>query len=577
MYKLAALAVAVGVLTASCAGHGGTSSMPAVPQSPTGGPLKPSSTAAAPAGWATTDTLALTLPSGATDMGAATPGTPMTVRVALQMQNVSQLQQLVASGQTIDDATFMSTYAPTSTQVQSVVSYLQSQGFTNVAAEPNNLLVSATGTVAQADTAFDTSIHSVSINGVTALANVQPAYVPTSLAGVAISVLGLNTVQNMHAIPQKQTPTPCTVSVGTTCPRFYDPSTFDLAYNTAGVAPANNTSLAVMAEGTTTQAVTDFRYNEKEFGMPQVPVQVVQVGLQSPDAAGDDEWTLDMTYSQAMAGTFKTLYLYQTTSLTDSDIALEYNKWVTQKYAKVGNSSFGGCELFEYLDGSMVAMDQTLLQGAAEGMTMFASSGDSGSFCSAGVPNGIPAGAPFVEYPASSPYVNAVGGTDLFTNADGSYLGESAWESGGGGLSQFEYSPYWETTAQPVSSNGESFRGVPDVAMDASLETGALLYLGGTEYITGGTSLASPLAAGSWARMQNAHAGKLGFAPIAFYKNYQANPTASATLAGPPPTAVVGGFHDILSGSNVGYTALPRYDYTTGLGSLNVTSLNSQI
>ncbi len=79
--------------------------------------------------------------------------------------------------------------------------------------------------------------------------------------------------------------------------------------------------------------------------------------------------------------------------------------------------------------------------------------------------------------PASSPYAVAVGGTDLFSNVDGTYLGEQAWQSGGGGVSQFEYSPSWEQRVQPVGTTaaGYSFRGVPDVAYDAALETGALL------------------------------------------------------------------------------------------------------
>ncbi len=56
------------------------------------------------------------------------------------------------------------------------------------------------------------------------------------------------------------------------------------------------------------------------------------------------------------------------------------------------------------LDGSLAMIDQILMQGAAQGQTMFASSGDTGSFCSVGTPNGVPAGVPEVEYPAASPY-----------------------------------------------------------------------------------------------------------------------------------------------------------------------------
>ena len=583
MQKFALAAVAAGLLTASCAGHGGAPNLPPVAQSKAGNPVKTASTAAAPAGWAATNTLAIPV-ANAADLGAAPSTKSITIRVALQMQNRSQLAQLVASGAIIDESTFMSTYAPTAAQVSQVTGYLQSKGFSNITVQPDNLLISATGTVAQVQSAFDTSIHSFSGGSANVFANVAPAYVPSSLGGIVVSVLGLNDLQAFKPTPQL---TSCAVFGVTTppqeCLRFYDPATFQTAYDAASLHPAASTPIAIMAEGDPTQAISDFRLNEQKFGLPQVAVDRVQVGLPSTDTAGDSEWTLDMTYSTGMAQSVKTLYLYTTTSLTDSDIALEYSTWVTQHYTNIANSSFGGCEVFPYLDGSMVAMDQTLLEGAAKGMTMFASSGDNGGYCNTLVDtNGAPGGAPLVEYPAASPYVAAVGGTDLFTNADGTYKGESAWEAGGGGLSQFEYSPYWETKAQPVSANASSMRGVPDIAMDASLETGAELWGGQaangscTPCVTGGTSLASPLAAGTWARLQNAHNNRLGFAPVFFYKNFTTH-AAGALNAGPPPWQPDGGFHDLLSGSNGLYAAAPGYDYTTGLGSLDAGVMNGQI
>lgn len=583
MQRFAALAVAAGLLTASCAGHGGSSAVPPLAQSKNGAPVKTASTATAPAGWATTKTLAIPI-ANATDLGAASSGNSVTVRLGLQMHNASQLQQAVGSGAIIDDATFLSTYAPTSSEVSAVTTYLQSKGLSNISVEPDHLLISATGTMAQMQTAFDTSIHSFSGGGLKFFANVQPAFVPSSLGGIVISVLGLNNLQAAKPTPQL---TSCQVFGVSTppqeCLRFYDPATFQKTYDAGSVSPANSTPVAIMAEGDPTQAISDFRLNEQKFGLPQVPVNRVQVGLQSTDTAGDGEWTLDMTYSSGIAQNVKAIYLYTTTSLADSDVVLEYSKWVTQHLTNIGNSSFGGCEFFPFLDGTMATADEILNEGAAKGMTMFVSSGDNGGYCNNFVnTNGVPGGAPFQEWPAVSPYVNAVGGTDLFSNADGSYKGESAWEAGGGGLSQFENAPYWEAQAQPVASNGESFRGVPDVAMDASLETGAELWGGSavngscTPCVTGGTSLASPLAAGVWARLQNAHGNRLGFAPIRFYKNFSTH-AAGAVNAGPPPWRPDGGFHDLLSGTNGAFTALPGYDYTTGLGSFDISVLNSQI
>jgi pseudomonalisin len=612
MKKLAAVALLVGMMTASCSGN---SSSSMVPQGGAGSQPSLSGTrgtrtaalAAAPAGWATTNTQVLSL-TGASDLGAASTSQSITIRLGLQLQNVTQLKSLVASGQTISPSAFDATYAPSAAQVQTVTSYLQKQGFTGVTVEPNNLIVSATGTVAQAQTAFDTTLHSFSQSGATVYANTTPAYVPTALGGIVVAVLGLNDAQTFKTNPHtggsaaKPTPAPtptaqpesaCSlgsveivglpspepepsaVSADAGCARDYTVADFWRAYDAMSVPTATNVDIAIMAEGNVAQSIADVRTNESGNSLVQVPIVEKQVGVASTDTSGDDEWTLDMTASSGMAGAVKTLYIYATTSLTDSDIALEYNRWVTDDLAKIGNSSFGGCEYGPYLDGSMLVDDEILLEGAAQGQTMFASSGDTGSFCSVGTPNGVPAGVPLVEYPAASPYAVAVGGTTLITQDQGDYQGEAAWYSGGGGVSQFEYSPYWQTV-QPVNSTGEvSFRGVPDIAMDGDLQTGMIIYITGDGWtVIGGTSLASPLAAGVWARMLQTHTS-LGFAAPRLYAMYGSTAGTETTMV--PPTRPYGGFHDILVGANGAYSALPGYDYVTGLGSFDVGQTNALI
>ena len=172
-----------------------------------------------------------------------------------------------------------------------------------------------------------------------------------------------------------------------------------------------------------------------------------------------------------------------------------------------------------------------------------------------------------VNYPAASQYVMGVGGTTLLTNSDGTYDTETAWYAGGGGISQFEYSPWWQTAAAiPSSEAGD--KGLPDIAMDADPYSGANIYYNGAWEGVGGTSLSSPLALGVWARLISANP-KLGFAPVRYYGLYD-----GATTPGSYPN---GGFHDIIVGANGFYTALPGWDYTTGLGSLWVGQLYTDI
>jgi pseudomonalisin len=164
----------------------------------------------------------------------------------------------------------------------------------------------------------------------------------------------------------------------------------------------------------------------------------------------------------------------------------------------------------------------------------------------------------------------------LLTNSDGSYNDEVAWYAGGGGISQFEFSGYWQAAAVP--SNSANSKGLPDISMDADPNSGFNTYYSCSSdldptasctpgwYIVGGTSLSSPLAEGIWARLQSAHKNKLGFAPPKLY-----NGSALATSTAPL------GFHDVVLGANGLYVATPGWDYTTGLGTPDVSLLNSLI
>ncbi len=600
MIRLAALTLAMGLAAASCSGgHGASSMLPrtaaASSQSTAavtrlGTRSARDKAIAAPAGWSATATDAIA-PANASDAGALPAGTTIDVVLGLQMRNVDGAKAAIAGGGRISRSAFVAQYAPSSAQVAAAVAYLRGQGFSNVKPTPNNLLVTGSAPASAVQKAFNTTLHAYRIGGRNYFANTAPAFVPSSLGGNVVAVLGLTSVPGFKVAPPKQStadaifprqsqPTPCTESVNTTtgtpvCPRFYDPQTFNITYDATTVAPAGAMQIAIFAEGDPSIAIADFHDNEQRFSLSQVPVNVIDVEPPTADTSGNSEWTLDLTYSQAMAWSVNQVDLYTAASLSYKDLTVALNAWASDDVAPVMNASVGGCEVFPYESGDMLVGDMILVEAAVQGQTLFASTGDTGAYCGvAGVPpNGGVGGAPLVEYPASSPYAVAVGGTDLLSNVDGSYLGEQAWQSGGGGLSQFEYSPYWESGVQPVGTTpvGLTFRGVPDIAMDAGLETGALLYEGGTQYITGGTSLASPLAAGTYTRVQNAHGGALGFAAPLLYRIFSAN--APTQVAGPPETELIGPFHDVLQGTNGLYTALPKYDYTTGLGSLDVARL----
>ena len=539
--------------------------------------------------WSSTATKALPLVN-TTALGPMDPNAAVHIVVALQLNNMSQLKTLIQREATPGDplyettltpAQFTSTYGPTPAQVQAVENYLTSQGFQNLQVEDNNLFVSADATVQQAQTAFNTALGQFVLNGKTVYANTLAAQVPVSLSGTVAAVLGLNNISAMATVATTATTVTVgsggtgSVSVSVNPPdvnnMVYGPSNFQTAYDAGKTPTGSLTSIAIMAEGDLTGVVSDLRAFEKLYSLPQVPVTIVPTGIASTDTSGADEWDLDSQSSTGIAGNVQHLYFYDASSLTDSDLAIAFNRFATQNVARAANASFGECEVFPYLDGSMLADDEVFAEAAAQGQTVFSSTGDVGAACPVEGTNGVPDSGPImVSYPASSPYVVAVGGTDLLTNSDYTWNNEIAWYSGGGGISQFEYSMYWQSGIVPSNELGD--RGLPDVAMCADPDVcGANIVVGGSQEVVGGTSLSSPLSMGSWARIESAHKNKLGFAAPLFYAMAQGINTAAPAL----PSVI--GFHDIILGNNAGYSATPGWDYTTGLGSFDISQVNTLI
>jgi pseudomonalisin len=115
----------------------------------------------------------------------------MRITVALRMRNTKDLKELVHQqatpgsqyyGTVITPADFNASYAPSAAAVAAVQNYLTGAGLTGVAVEPNRLFVSATGTAAQIEAAFNTSLAKFKQKGHTVFVNTAPAQVPSALA-----------------------------------------------------------------------------------------------------------------------------------------------------------------------------------------------------------------------------------------------------------------------------------------------------------------------------------------------------------------------------------------------------------
>jgi kumamolisin len=205
--------------------------------------------------------------------------------------------------------------------------------------------------------------------------------------------------------------------------------------------------------------------------------------------------------------------------------------------------SWGGPES-SWPQSSVTALDNACQSAAALGVTITVACGDNGSSDGGSGNN--------VDFPASSPHVLACGGTELI--GSGSTIEEEVvWndQSSGGGATGGGYStlfplPSWQSSAG-ISGSG---RGVPDVAGDASPETGYNILVDGQQEVVGGTSAVAPLWAALMALINQQRGTPVGFVNASLY-------TDGAD------------FHDITQGSNGAYSAGPGWDACTGLGSPN--------
>jgi pseudomonalisin len=482
--------------------------------------------------------------NGATDAGALQRAS-VPVTIALAPRDRAGLAAAAARGGGLTPAQFNERFAPAAATVDAVRSWAGANSLNVVSVSANRTLVRVSGSAANVGKAFGTTLERFTSGSGAFFAPLRAATVPSAFAAQTTAVLGLSNLGRVGFSPRRA------ASGGLNFPASYGPQDIASLYGAPASATGAGQQVSVIAEGDLTQPRADLVTFENQFGLPHVTWNQIQVGAASTDTSGSDEWDLDTQYSTGMAPGVTQLNVYDGASLSNDDILATINRWVTDDATRQASFSAGECEILAFATGFTDALDVTLAQAAAQGQSLFVSSGDTGVFCSAVVGvNGVPAGIPSVEYPASSPYAVGVGGTTVL----GPGPNEIGWYAGGGGISYFESAPAYQASA------GGSFlgvnRGVPDVALDADPNSGYTVIVAGQPETIGGTSASAPSWQGIWARVQGARGGNLGFA----------NPV----LYGEPASA----FNDIVLGAN-GAVATPGYDYVTGRGTPIISALVS--
>ena len=467
-------------------------------------------------------------------------------------------------------AEVQASFAPTADQARLVTDYLTKSGFTDIEVSSNRMLVSANGSAAAVRVGFNTQLANVKIGDISGVVNMSAAQVPKSLGGIVASVLGLQTIKQPHTFAMagsKQAavqarvkgyiitcnPAACWCNGrcgggGGGAPSGYNPALLAGFYGASTLQLASATSVGIIADGTISTTLSDLATYASQNGFAAFTPATVYVGTQGSDTTNITEWDLDsQTILGVSGGKLGQMTFYVASALTDPDLTATYNAAVNANATKLINVSIGECEATAQGNGAIAADDAIFEMGVAQGQTFSVASGDSGS-------NTCGGSSASVSYPASSPYVIAVGGTTL-TVSNNQYSSESAWSLGGGGSSAVEPQPSWQAGIVTGSA-----RGIPDVAFDADPSTGIEIVLkGAASGPWGGTSIAAPNFVGLMARFQTASGNVMPF-PAQWIYHFPVNKRAVA-------------FHDVTTGSNGSYSAGIGWDYTTGWGSMNAANV----
>jgi subtilase family serine protease len=507
-------------------------------------------------------------------LGPVAPNTPIRIVVHLAYPNpsaVDSFARIVRDPSSpmfehyLTEAQFTAAFAPSGAAYAGVARTAQAAGLRVVGTYGDRKVIDMTGDAAHVGALLHTQFGRFAVGSRQFYANTSPVRPPAAWRGAVMAVSGLNNFDRLrsHLIAVKRNGSqPMTGGLPP-----YSPFDIETAYDEPiHVNPAINGSTST--GGHATIAIeTAFDYLDSDlqgfwsqWGVTRSPgAYVYRVFVDNPTNQGifdpndSVETTADTEQTTANATGANVQIVEGVNNLTTTfdDV---YAHVVNDPRVDVVTTSWGLCEIDE--DPNEVLADSDLFkQGTAVGQTMFAASGDNGSKdCTDNTNQNTVTG---VDFPASSPWVGASGGTTLTLNSNSTIKSETAWSGSGGGVSVMFALPSYQTAVPTLAST--SGRNVPDVALNADVNTGyALYYLGqGTLLQVGGTSLVAPNMAAMYAQFDGYYNKRLGLAANGLYVLFP---------VGKYPGKL---FHDILTGSNGDFSAHAGYDNVTGVGSVD--------
>ena len=513
--------------------------------------------------------------------------------------------------------------------IAKVQSWVGQHGFTVESVSRSKNRISFSGTVEQVEAAFGTEMHYYKVNGETHFAPSRDVSVPAALSSVVQTVTNLSSFRPKSHIsgrgPRRVVSPDFTSSQSGN--HFLTPKDVATIYdiNPAYKAGYNGAGQSIAVVGQSAIVLSDIEHFQTAAGFAvkdPTLVLVPNTGTATIRSGDEAESDLDLEYTSTIASG-ATIYFVYVGNNANSGVFDSIQFAVTNKTAPIISVSYGLCEAALGSSGYS-SLNAILAQAASQGQSVIVASGDSGSTDCYGETGLTTAQqqALAVDFPGSSQYVTAIGGTEFpaadvaSTNttywqaASGSdlvssalsYIPEQVWNddstarlsSSGGGVSTFTPKPGWQTGVPGIPSG--TFRLVPDISLSSSPNNAGYLFCSSDSSngvtgsctngfrdssnvnltVAGGTSFAAPVFAGMLALINDKlnSAGQGVINPTLYTL-----PANSATYAS--------AFHDITSGGNQctagtkicstagasQYPATSGYDQASGLGSVDLFNL----
>lgn len=508
-----------------------------------------------------------TIPEGARILGDAPPSEQIQVLVQLRRPNAAALDarlsgfaQPHAAGTPppapLTREQWAAQFGASADDIQAVQAFAQHHGLQVTHVNGAAATITLAGSVEQFCRAFDTHLHRVAHGDCEYRGRSGPLRLPDSLKDVVVAVLGLDSRPQVepHFRFVPMPPSPVSIRPARAAPAAsYTPVQLAQLYGFPQGDGAGQCIALIELGGGYREDDLRVYFQEVGVAMPKIVDVPVGQGANRPsgDPSGPDgEVVLDIEVAGA-AAPGATLAVYFAPN-TDAGFVQAINAAIhdTALRPSVVSISWGAPES-RWTPQAMQTINAALQSAATMGVTVCAASGDNGSS------DGQPDRADHVDFPASSPYALACGGTSL--QASGTRIAEeTVWNdgtqggAGGGGVSTVFAVPAWQLGLAAQETTGVRLpltqRGVPDVSANADPLTGYVVRVDGETGVVGGTSAAAPLWAALVARINAIKGQPVGYLHARLYQS---------------PAA----FNDIRQGNNGTFAAGPGWDACTGLGS----------